>query len=168
MMNLIFAAFTAIALLLFSGLVWRHQRQRARFDWWWALGMALLIGYLLIVGALTLLPVTRMPARVRVDWRLEDMLTQRPRQIWGNVAMCMPLPVLAAWLSPRWQRLTSSLALSFCFSLAIECLQLVQGIAGWGGRVFDVNDLVLNTLGGGLGFVVVAIWFRHQKNDPHR
>ncbi|MFD1392956.1 VanZ family protein [Lacticaseibacillus jixianensis] len=40
--------------------------------------------------------------------------------------------------------------------------------AGRWRRVFDVNDLVLNVLGGGLGVALVPVMVRHQKNDPQR
>ena len=51
---------------------------------------------------------------------------------------------------------------SFLFSLGIELLQLVTRVG-----VFDVDDLILNTLGGLIGFLVykVVFWIYHRNYE---
>jgi glycopeptide antibiotics resistance protein len=72
----------------------------------------------------------------------------------GNIAAFVPLgllvPVASTWRS--WRRV---LALGFACSLAVETAQLAGSLAmGFPWRVFDVDDLMLNTAGTLLGFVV--------------
>lgn len=46
-------------------------------------------------------------------------------------------------------------------SLAIECLQFVTGyLAGTTFRVADINDLIFNTLGAAIGYLLFAVFLR--------
>lgn len=62
----------------------------------------------------------------------------------GNIVMFLPIGFFAAllWRGATWKRM---LLLGFLTSLFIECWQLLVG------RSFDVDDLLLNTLGVLLG-----------------
>lgn len=63
----------------------------------------------------------------------------------GNVIMFMPLgffPVLL-WRRPRWWKST---VIATCASCFVECVQLYVG------RSSDVNDIILNGLGGLAGY----------------
>ena len=67
----------------------------------------------------------------------------------GNVALFLPFGFLLPLLSPRLDRLWRTLGAGFALSAAIELSQLaLRGV-----RRADVNDLLMNTLGAGLGFV---------------
>ena len=70
----------------------------------------------------------------------------------GNVAVFVPfglyLPVLAAPARKVW----NLIFYTFLFSLMIETVQLF-----WRVGSFDVDDLILNTLGGIAGFIVYYI-----------
>ncbi len=39
-------------------------------------------------------------------------------------------------------------------SLAIECTQLIMSFFYFGNRIFDVNDLLFNTIGGAMGYLL--------------
>ena len=67
----------------------------------------------------------------------------------GNVVGFMPLGYIPPILSARFRSIGKSLLLGFCISLLIELLQLVTRVG-----IFDVDDLILNTLGAGLGSAV--------------
>lgn len=68
------------------------------------------------------------------------------RQIAGNIALFVPLGlVLGVFVSSAWR----ALALAAGVSAGIELLQLVIP-----GRSFDVDDVLLNVLGGMLGWCV--------------
>ena len=52
--------------------------------------------------------------------------------------------------------------ISFEFSLLIECIQLVSKVGS-----FDVDDMILNTLGGSLGYLCfwVARKWKKRRNE---
>ncbi|MFF2480249.1 VanZ family protein [Paenibacillus sp. NPDC058071] len=65
----------------------------------------------------------------------------------GNVAAFMPFGYLLPLLLPSQFRALRIAAASFLFSLLLECLQLLGAVGS-----FDVDDLILNTAGGVLGY----------------
>jgi glycopeptide antibiotics resistance protein len=67
----------------------------------------------------------------------------------GNVVAFLPMGLLPPFLRTRPTKLWQVLVFSFGLSLFIEGCQFVSGR-----RVPDVDDLILNTLGGYLGFVL--------------
>jgi glycopeptide antibiotics resistance protein len=74
----------------------------------------------------------------------------------GNTIGFIPLGILLPLL---FTRLRSAVATIFCvliFSLAFETFQLFSMLG-----IFDVDDLILNTLGGAIGylfFMLIARW----------
>lgn len=78
------------------------------------------------------------------------------RELLLNVIMMMPFGFLYPTITKRG--ILSTVALTFFFSLIIECSQLLS--AWWGGlhsRTFDVTDLITNTLGGLIGFLIFIV-----------
>ncbi len=75
--------------------------------------------------------------------------------IFGNVAAFVPFGVYLPVYFRRCQRFLWAVFFSFELSLAVELLQLVFKVGS-----FDVDDLLLNTLGGMLGFLVFVCWKR--------
>ena len=57
----------------------------------------------------------------------------------------------------KWYTVT---VLGFIFSLCIETIQLVCRVGS-----FDVDDLLLNTAGGLLGFLVYKAWRRIRPSE---
>jgi glycopeptide antibiotics resistance protein len=83
--------------------------------------------------------------------------TKAFQQVLMNVALFVPFGVFARTL---WRRgLLSTIALGFAASLAVEVTQLTAnfGTAPQVYRIFDVDDLINNTTGAGLGWVVGAL-----------
>lgn len=82
----------------------------------------------------------------------------------GNVVAFMPFGALIRWVLDRKIRWFQAVGYTFLFSLCVELLQLVARVG-----VFDVDDLLLNTLGGLLGFFVYYLLLlinrRSEKND---
>lgn len=70
----------------------------------------------------------------------------------GNVLAFIPFGVLVPAISHRMRKLPVVVALSFLLSLVVETLQLLFRVGS-----FDVDDLLLNTIGGLLGFFVFRI-----------
>lgn len=88
--------------------------------------------------------------------------------LFGNVAAFIPCGFFLPIISRRSRRWYNTVLLSFLFSLSVEIIQLVGKVGS-----FDVDDLLLNTLGGMLGFVVYRLvqTFRirrrlHEKKKP--
>ncbi|MDO4271115.1 MAG: VanZ family protein [Eubacteriales bacterium] len=71
-----------------------------------------------------------------------------------NMIMLVPFGFLAPFIWPKLDRLGRIALASFSFSLLIELSQLVNY------RSSDVDDLILNTIGGVLGFAFYRLYAR--------
>ncbi|MDT8910579.1 VanZ family protein [Amycolatopsis sp. PS_44_ISF1] len=83
--------------------------------------------------------------------------TQTFQQVALNVLLFVPLGVFARML---WRRgLAGTLAIGAAASLAIEITQLTAnfGTAPFAYRIFDVDDLMTNTFGAGVGWLFAAV-----------
>lgn len=89
-------------------------------------------------GHLTLVPL--------VGYQVDDALI--------NIAVFVPLGMIVPLLLARasWRR---TLAVTACVSLGIELSQYVTAHLLGGGHLADVNDLVFNVLGGGIGYALL-------------
>lgn len=73
----------------------------------------------------------------------------------GNVIGFMPFGFLVPILSRKFLNLKVIALATFCLSLAFELTQLIFRFGS-----FDVDDLILNTLGGMLGYFVIFLIFK--------
>ena len=71
-----------------------------------------------------------------------------------NVVMLMPLGFLLPLLWKEYQSLVRTAIIGFCFSCGIEFCQLFNR------RVSDVDDLLMNTLGAILGWLIWIVFSR--------
>ena len=71
----------------------------------------------------------------------------------GNVVVFVPLSIFLRLLVKKCKRVFYTILLCLEFSLFAEIIQLVTKVGS-----FDVDDLLLNTLGGICGIIVLAIW----------
>jgi glycopeptide antibiotics resistance protein len=74
------------------------------------------------------------------------------KNIGGNIIGFVPLGILLPLLFSFLRRFAGLTVTVFLVSLLFETTQLVAGIG-----VFDVDDLILNTAGGMLGYMLFAI-----------
>lgn len=72
----------------------------------------------------------------------------------GNVLVFVPFGGFLPLLAHRFRNFWYMLLFSFEFSLCIELIQLVSKVGS-----FDVDDLLLNTMGGALGYM--CFWMFH-------
>lgn len=70
----------------------------------------------------------------------------------GNVICFMPFGFFLPIVSRRSRRWYNTILLSFTFSLCIEITQLVFKVGS-----FDVDDMILNTLGGISGYILYKL-----------
>lgn len=78
------------------------------------------------------------------------------RELILNVIMMMPFGFL--YPIAKKKGVLSTVAFTFLFSLIIESSQLLS--AWWGGlhsRTFDVTDLITNTIGGLIGYLIFIV-----------
>lgn len=72
------------------------------------------------------------------------------KNILGNILLYMPFGLfISAYLDKK--NILPSVILTFIASVSIECVQLIIG------RVFDVDDILLNLIGGILGSTIFVI-----------
>jgi glycopeptide antibiotics resistance protein len=70
--------------------------------------------------------------------------------IGGNIVLFVPLGVLVPLILPRFSKVRHIAAIAFGASLLLELVQLLTGLGS-----FDVDDLLLNVLGGVLGVLAL-------------
>ncbi len=76
----------------------------------------------------------------------------------GNVVGLMPFGFFLPFLAKRTRRCYTVTCLTFLFSLTIELIQLLCKVGS-----FDVDDLLLNTIGGMLGYFFFWIGWHIRK-----
>ncbi len=81
--------------------------------------------------------------------------------IWGNIIAFMPFGAFLPIYASRCRKLWITVLYSFELSLLVELLQLVLKVGS-----FDVDDLLLNTIGGLLGYLVCkGVLYLRRKTE---
>jgi glycopeptide antibiotics resistance protein len=84
--------------------------------------------------------------------------------IFGNVIAFMPYGFLLPLLNRAYRRFFIIAILSIVFSLVVETAQLLLRVG-----VFDVDDILLNSLGGVLGYIIfLVIHSLYKRMEGHR
>ncbi|USK74517.1 VanZ family protein [Peribacillus frigoritolerans] len=78
----------------------------------------------------------------------------RMENIAGNIIGFVPFGLMLPLLSKRFSQLKSILIATFCLSFTYEILQLLFELAS-----FDTDDLILNTLGGVIGYLPIKLFY---------
>ena len=106
---------------------------------------------------------------IRRFWENREILGMKAvlLNILGNVAAFIPLGAILPVIAPfvrRHPRAVATIAAGFILSLLVELLQLVTKVGS-----FDVDDLLLNTLGAAAGYCLFALGRRcFHKTAAHR
>lgn len=136
------------------------------------LAFSLFVVYLLVVARVTLMPFAlRYEPLIRtanlIPWvETEAMIRLGTRNAWtynvfGNLLMLLPFAFFWPLLFADARRFTETLLYTFLLSLTIEGLQWVMG-----NRLFDIDDILLNTLGAIPGYVLFLL-FRGTALPSH-
>ena len=72
--------------------------------------------------------------------------------LFGNIVIFMPFGFLVPILGRKKRKFWFTALASFELSLSVECIQLVTKTG-----CFDVDDILLNTIGGVLGYIVFVV-----------
>ncbi len=76
----------------------------------------------------------------------------------GNVAAFMPFGLLLPLISERRKTTFHALLYTLLLSFCAECIQLLSRTGA-----FDVDDLILNTAGGVLGYWCFYLWLGRRR-----
>ncbi|MBE5952148.1 MAG: VanZ family protein [Lachnospiraceae bacterium] len=78
--------------------------------------------------------------------------------LFGNVAAFVPFGFLLPMICRRGRKLFCCTVMTALFSLSVEAVQLLSKVGA-----FDVDDILLNTIGGLLGFIGYEILFGFRE-----
>ena len=81
-----------------------------------------------------------------------------------NIFLLSPLIFQLLWLFPNLRNTKRVLSVSFAISLFIECTQILLDIFIDANRVFEIDDLWTNTLGGYLAFLFYKFLVKQLSN----
>ncbi|MEV6128206.1 VanZ family protein [Streptomyces violaceusniger] len=86
------------------------------------------------------------------------------KQIGGNVLLGAPFGVLLPMLLPKARGAVRVVVVTALVMVAVETVQglIVEG------RAFDIDDVILNTAGALLGYVVIGRWLGHALHPRRR
>lgn len=138
---------------------------------WRVVGWAAFIGYLVALVYFLLFAEMFGRGSVNVVYHYNLILFREIRRFWdyreilgmpavllnlvGNVAGLMPFGLFLPSLSKRTRKWYTVTGLTFLFSLTIEVTQLLCKVGS-----FDVDDLLLNTIGGIAGYLLFLVLYR--------
>lgn len=87
-----------------------------------------------------------------------DINNKNDIQAWGNVILFMPLSVYWTILNKRAKFFGYSLISGFVITFTIESIQLlIDYVTHFSNKFFDVDDMILNTIGFVLGWFLTKI-----------
>lgn len=86
------------------------------------------------------------------------------KNIGGNLILMFPIGVMVPILWGKFDSLIKTTFFAFCLSLGIETLQLISGYLGNIGRAFDIDDILLNTIGASIGFILCNMFIKNKKS----
>ena len=131
------------------------DRQRAKRRWGWMALLALYLNAMYIVIGVPGIQYIRWDPTINLI-PFQDF---SPSNITGmvlNAVMFAPLGFLLPLFFERYRHWGRTLAAGFLTSLAVELIQLLTF------RATDADDLIMNTLGTLVGFLLAKLIFRHR------
>ena len=135
--------------------IFLFDRERAKRKWGW---MALLTLYLnamyIVIGVPGVQYICWDPTLNLIPF--QDFSTSNIMGMALNAVMFAPLGFLLPAYFERYRHWGRTLAAGFLTSLTVELIQLFTF------RATDVDDLIMNTLGTLVGFLIAKLIFRHR------
>jgi glycopeptide antibiotics resistance protein len=154
----------------------KHKKLTSKFSE--EIILVFLIAYIESLLYLTLFPSSPGPQNeVKVNFipfetinlylNYHDNISLQIINLVGNVVIFIPIGIFASLLLKK-NSFLKMLFIGFASTLFIETMQLILSINGIISRSFDVDDLLLNTIGVLIGYIIWAITFKlyqHFKNS---
>jgi glycopeptide antibiotics resistance protein len=85
------------------------------------------------------------------------------KNIGGNLILLLPLGIMVPMLWGKFNGAVKTTLYAFCLSLSIEALQLASFYIGNTGRAFDIDDILLNTIGAYIGYIIYKKFIENSK-----
>ena len=151
-----------VSLPLAVVLLYFYDRERLRERWLWVVLLVLYLNAMyILVGVPEYVYITWDPD---LNWiPLQNFVHSNVIGMVLNVVMFVPLGFLLPACFSRYRKWHRTLIAGFLTSLTVECIQLFTF------RVTDVDDLLMNTLGAVIGFVLAKLLLRfHDTIRSHK
>lgn len=153
---------TLVFLLLLTGMLFIFgMKTRGRYDTDRMVRLGTLSFYMAMVAGVTLLNRDPMPYH---QWNFSlfwshDAVREGSAgsllQIVGNIVMFLPWGFLIPYIWKEMRSFSCVLLASLGFTLMIECVQFITKRG-----LFELDDIVHNTIGGILGYGIFMIWIK--------
>lgn len=131
------------------------DRERAKRRWGWMALLALYLNAMYIVIGVPGIQYIRWDPTINLI-PFQDFSTSNITGMVLNAVMFAPLGFLLPLYFERYRHWGRTLAAGFLTSLTVELIQLITF------RATDVDDLIMNTLGTLVGFLLAKLIFRHR------
>ncbi|MCG0289488.1 VanZ family protein [Streptomyces sp. PSAA01] len=115
-------------------------------------------------GSVDLVHTNLHPGRSLQAYIDQPAFRDTVKQIGGNVLLGAPFGVLLPMLLPKAR---GAVRVVIVTALVMVAVETVQGLIVEG-RAFDIDDVILNTTGALLGYVVVGRWLGHALHPRRR
>ncbi|MEF9941719.1 MAG: VanZ family protein [Lachnospiraceae bacterium] len=130
---------------------------KSQISWVERVALLTLGMYLIVIFAVTISPIYGWNGRI--NWQTVNFIPGQvlkevggnPLNFFGNVCMFVPLGFLVPLVSHWFHEGQRTIFIGTMVSLGIECIQLFSG------RGTDVDDVILNTFGALIGFIIFYI-----------
>ena len=141
--GLIFIIFIIYLLILFYFLIFSESLGRTDFS---------------TAKSYNLIPFTE----IKRFWNAKDELglSASYLNIFGNVIIFIPFGLFLPIISSVKTNIINTFIFSITLSLAIEIMQYITKTG-----VFDVDDIILNTLGGIIGYLIIYIFTKRKRKS---
>nr|WP_251983008.1 VanZ family protein [Streptomyces violaceusniger] len=115
-------------------------------------------------GSVDLVHTNLHPGRSLRAYLDQPAFRDTVKQIGGNVLLGGPFGVLLPMLLPKARGAVRVVVVTALVMVAVETVQglIVEG------RAFDIDDVILNTTGALLGYVVIGRWLGHALHPRRR
>lgn len=140
--------------------------------------ITLFYAYIMMVFGTTLFPIQNFPLTYPPKYNfipfstIKELITTLPatiaiKQIVGNLIMFMPFGFFIPFFTKK-NGFQKCIYLSIGFAILIELLQFILGLTFVGSqyRSVDIDDVILNTIGAIVGYIIFKIT-PHFIKDPY-
>lgn len=132
--------------------------------------------YLLLLLTITIFPIyifginspiykIGFGKQVFINLNIMALKEYLPIQLLGNMLLLAPFSLFMALYAKKFTKWLPNFLSLFLISLTIETIQLILNYFYLGDRVFDINDLLLNSIGGLLGLATYKILSKFFESE---
>ncbi|KOY17434.1 hypothetical protein AMS66_05730 [Paenibacillus xylanivorans] len=80
------------------------------------------------------------------------------KNLFGNIILFIPLGIWIPWLFRRYRKILPFTGVVVLLLFAVEVIQLITRVGS-----FDVDDIILNTMGAWIGYIGFAFFIFSQR-----